>query len=309
MDNKPLEQLAENYIKVELGKANFKYAKPDYDLDGTDLIVLQPISKHYVRQVIVQSKGRSVGSQQTNVRINKSYVNSNFICFLYLQLDNDPVHYFYIFFCDDIKKWDAYDKYFQLLIPKDFKKNTALIAAKFNPKTHIKKIADLLDNGPIVRPYYVEFEKMGLVSILMELWRKYNSLPDLNLAIELYNQKLGYAESFIQEIFLSYNYIKNNENIGSIDYFLQIILEMRNVGKPIFELCTIEDMSDIQAVNSSNAIVYRDLRIGQVRVLYDGDSYKGLYIYIGDREDHAEVLLLDNDHYFAYGVRKVFTED
>ena len=46
MDNKPLEQLAEDYIKTRLAKAKIKFLKPNYDTDGTDLVLLNPLNKH-----------------------------------------------------------------------------------------------------------------------------------------------------------------------------------------------------------------------------------------------------------------------
>ena len=44
MDNKPLEQLAEDYIKTRLAKAKIKFLKPNYDTDGTDLVLLNPLN-------------------------------------------------------------------------------------------------------------------------------------------------------------------------------------------------------------------------------------------------------------------------
>ena len=67
MDNKPLEELAENYIKTRLSKAKIKYLKPNYDTDGADLVLLNPLNKHIAKQVIVQSKGRNVTEKASNV--------------------------------------------------------------------------------------------------------------------------------------------------------------------------------------------------------------------------------------------------
>lgn len=306
MDNKPLEHLAENYIKIELAKAALKYAKPDYDTDGTDLIVLEPINKHYVRQVVVQSKGRNLTHTKSNVKVHKTYVNSNFICFLYIQCDGDSNHYLYIFFHDDFNKWSVLKDDFVLYIPKKFKNDTFLSEARFDSKKHIPRIRELLKSGPIFRQNYVEFEKMALLDILMELWRKFDSLPDENLVVELYNQEEEYCESFLHQLFLSFNYLNCIDRVGSVDHILQLIFNVKNVESPLFELCTVEDINKIRIIRATQAIVYRNLRLGQINVFYDGDSYKGLYFYIGDNEDNAEALLLDNGQYLAYATRSSF---
>lgn len=72
MDNKPLEQLTEDYIKTRLAKAKIKFLKPNYDTDGTDLVLLNPLNKHLSKQVIIQSKGRNLTKNQSNVETLKS---------------------------------------------------------------------------------------------------------------------------------------------------------------------------------------------------------------------------------------------
>lgn len=120
MDNKPLENIAEEFIKTRLGKAKLPYLKPNYDTDGSDLVVLSHINKHYARQVIIQSKGRNVTKLHSNVKIHKDYVSSNFICFLYLQVDDDDNDYLFIFFENSIRRWTLIEDKYSLHIPKTF---------------------------------------------------------------------------------------------------------------------------------------------------------------------------------------------
>ena len=167
MDNKPLEELAENYIKTRLSKAKIKYLKPSYDTEGTDLILLNPVNRHLSRQVIVQSKARNVTKGQSNISIQSDYVVSNFVCFLYLQDDESDDDNFYIFFSEEIKKWNLNDEKFILNIPNGFKTNRYFNSNKYSSEKHIPKIVTLLNSVPIFRQSYIEFEKMD--ALLKEL--------------------------------------------------------------------------------------------------------------------------------------------
>ena len=89
---------------------------------------------------------------------------------------------------------------------------------------------------------------------------------------------------------------------------MQNLYESKNLLKPISESVHIINPENIKHIYSSWAIVYSDLRFGQVKVNYDGIEYKALYCYIGDREDHAEALLFDNGDYVSFGDRK-FSKD
>lgn len=305
MDNKPLEEEAENCIKVALAKANIKYLKPNYDTDGTDLVLLNPVSKHMAKQVIVQSKGRNVTNSPSNVVIKSDYVVSNFICFLYVKVENDYNDNLYIFFSEDIKKWSFNEGNYTLSIPQKFKSNKNFTDNKFSHEIHIPIMLKLLDETPIFRQSYIEFEKMGLIEVLFEMWKKYESLPDLNMVKNLYDDFYSLSGSYAQDIFIIYTIGIHAENLEyrSLDHFMQVLYEARNLEEPIFISAKIKNPENIKAVNSNMAIVYNKLKFGQVLVDYDGIEYKALYCYIGDREDHVEALLFDNGEYVAYGKR------
>ena len=303
MDNKPLEELAENYIKTRLAKANIKYLKPNYDTDGTDIVLLNPVNKHYARQVIVQSKGRNLSNNQSNVTIPKEYVVSNFICFLYLEVEGDSEDHFYIFFSNSIEKWNLSDSKYHLSIPKGFKTHKYFINHKFNQNIHITKIKNLLDNVPIFRQSYIQFEEMELIDILFEMWKKYNSLPDLNLVRAMYDNFYPFENSFAQEFFLIFNIAMHTEDLEyrTLDSYMVDIYNSINLSKPISASAHIINPENIEHIHSSWAIVYPNLKFGQVKVNYDGIEYKGLYCYIGDKEDYSEFLLFDNGDYISFG--------
>jgi len=306
MDNKPLEIIAEDFIKLRLAKAGLKYLKPNYDTDGTDLVVLHPINKHYARQVVVQSKGRNLTNSPSNVHINKDYVVSNFVCFLYLQVDGDPLDYAYVFFSDDIQKWPERDGSYHLSIPKGFKKNTYFVAHEFSASTDVQKIEKLLNTGPMFRQSYVEFEKMELVEILFELWKKYQSFPDPNLVKVLYDEDFPGTGSNSQDLFLVFLFGMNSEKLGhrTLDAYMQHLLNMRNIDIPISCATKIKNPNEITRMRSIHAIVYPRLSFGEIELNYDGVDYRALYSKIGDNEDYVEAALFDNGDYVVYGQRK-----
>lgn len=306
MDNKPLEELAENYIKTRLGKAKIKFLKPNYDTDGTDIVLLNPVNKHYARQVIVQSKGRNISNKQSNLSLPKEYIVSNFICFLYLEVEGDSEDYFYIFFSDSIKEWNLSNNKYNLSIPKGFKTHDYFINHKFNQKIDIAKIKDLLDNVPIFRQSYIQFEKMELIEVLFEMWKKYNSLPDLNLVRAMYDDFDPYLSSYAQEFFLIFIIGIHIENLEyrTLDSFMVDIYNSKNLTKPISESVHIHNPENIKHIHSSWAIVYPNLKFGQVDINYDGIEYKALYCYIGDKKDYSEALLFDNGDYVSFGESK-----
>lgn len=310
MDNKPLEALAEDYIKSRLAKAKIKYLKPNYDTDGTDLVLLNPLNKHLAKQVVIQSKGRNLTTNPSNVEIPQDYVVSNFICFLYLEVDGDDEDHFYIFFSDDIKGWNLSNGKYTLSIPKGFKINDYFNLHKFNTSSHVPKINELLNDAPLLRQSYIPFENMGVKEILFEMWKKYDALPDLNLVKGLYDDFYEMSGSFSNDIFLIYCIAMHIDNMEyrTLDGFMQDLYVAINLSKPISESVTIHNPEEIKDIYSSWAIVYSRLKFGQVQVTYDGVDYKGLYCYIGDREDHVEALLFDNGDYVCFGRRKHFPD-
>lgn len=46
IDNKPLEEEAEFFVKSKLLRYGFNLAKPSFDIQGADLIILDNIEKH-----------------------------------------------------------------------------------------------------------------------------------------------------------------------------------------------------------------------------------------------------------------------
>ena len=101
MDNKRLETQAEDFIKSQLSKYDFKVTKPSFDKKGSDLIILDNIDNKYSHFLIVQNKGRTISNSNTNVEIPINYIKNNFILFIYT-IDDQKNENLFLFFADDI---------------------------------------------------------------------------------------------------------------------------------------------------------------------------------------------------------------
>lgn len=136
MDNKRLETQAEDFIKSQLSKYDFKVTKPSFDKKGSDLIILDNIDNKYSHFLIVQNKGRTISNSNTNVEIPINYIKNNFILFIYT-IDDQKNENLFLFFADDILKWKNNDKYYILAL------STKLIRDKyFQEKTFNNKLAN-----------------------------------------------------------------------------------------------------------------------------------------------------------------------
>jgi hypothetical protein len=115
-DTTHLEYTAEDYISYKLQEAGLLVAKPKFDRDGCDLIALLSV-KNGSKFGKVQSKGRSLkNSPHTNIKIPCDYVTGPFFLFVYISYKKDED--LYVFFREDIKKWEIVNGNYSLNISK-----------------------------------------------------------------------------------------------------------------------------------------------------------------------------------------------
>ena len=114
-DNKPLEEQAELTVRHHLIKHGFSIAKPSYDTQGGDILIIEKPNEQFSKILKVQSKGRTLGKNGTNVRIPISYVTDDFILFIYL-VKEDNSDFLYVLFAKDIKQWTSNGKEYTLSI-------------------------------------------------------------------------------------------------------------------------------------------------------------------------------------------------
>jgi hypothetical protein len=115
-DTTHLAYTAEDYIAYKLQEAGFLVAKPKFDRDGTDLILLLSV-KPGTKFGKVQCKGRSLrNSPQTNITIPCEYAREPFFLFVYVNYKFGED--LYLFFTEDIKKWEASNDQYVIYINK-----------------------------------------------------------------------------------------------------------------------------------------------------------------------------------------------
>jgi hypothetical protein len=119
MDTKPVEIQAESLIEHKLIKHNFLVAKPSFDKEGADLLIVKNITKKITPFIKIQCKGRLVDNR-SNVKIPQKYIDENFVVFLYIEKKESKEDFLYVFFEKDIKKWTLKEDVYQLNIPKKF---------------------------------------------------------------------------------------------------------------------------------------------------------------------------------------------
>src|SRR5277367_399447 len=105
-DNKPAELSAESLVIHQLLKYRIKTSKPFFDEEGTDLLLVDQVSRNSTAILRAQSKYRSYAKgKPSNVTIPARYVAANFILFLYV-IDEKNKDGLYVFFEEDLKQWE-----------------------------------------------------------------------------------------------------------------------------------------------------------------------------------------------------------
>ncbi|TQI71236.1 hypothetical protein JM79_2163 [Gramella sp. Hel_I_59] len=192
IDNKPLEEQAENYIKSQLLKFNFNVLKPTYDQYGSDLILLENKGAKKTRFLNVQSKGRTLKNESTNVRIPKDYVNDNFVLFIYLITEKTKEENLFLFLKNDIDDWTLNSKNeYTLSISIQGIKNEYFIEKVFDSKqaeklekklqqVEIKDYTTLLIDGVFLRNALIKTQ-----NVYSEIWPDKEFIkPDLKTIVE-----------------------------------------------------------------------------------------------------------------------------
>lgn len=194
-DNKPREEQAESFIKHHLIKHGFRVAKPSFDIEGADLLILDSISEKSTKFLKIQSKLRSISDSGSSVHIPIEYVTGNFVLFLYINL-SDETERLYTFFGEDIEKWRVHREKFCMTISektlteiedKVFTKEIAELLAKRLQLQEIKSFTSIIIDG-----VFLEKAVRDTKSIYQNIWpTKEFKIPTLEEVVEdllRYNQ-------------------------------------------------------------------------------------------------------------------------
>lgn len=146
-DTTQIAYTAEDLISHKLEREGFLVAKPKFDQDGADLLVLTNVrdGASFGR---VQCKGRSVIKQNSFIEIPQKYVSDAFLVTLFIEDGNHDEANLFFFFSEDIKKWVLKKGIYRLSIDKNCYKETFL-KYRFSPEKHPKKIRTLIEKTDV----------------------------------------------------------------------------------------------------------------------------------------------------------------
>jgi len=131
MDTKPLENEAELHIQSVLLKHGFSVAKPTFDTDGADLLIVDSNKTKFTPVLRIQCKGRNISTNGSNISIPQEYVEKNFVVFLYTKLENYKSELF-VFFSDDVTGWRITNNEYVLSFNKNTIKKKDFVEKQFH---------------------------------------------------------------------------------------------------------------------------------------------------------------------------------
>jgi len=290
-DNKPIELEAENYVCNKLAKMNLKYAKPNFDLNGGDLIIINQIDKDSYKSINVQVKGRNITKDDSNVKIHKNYIADNFIFFLYLKVNEDFNDYLYCFFDKDISKWKLNGDYYCLNIPKKAHKENFFNNNLFS-RDNAYKILEILHKQQ-EKEYLENIEwNLTLLENNIRLWQTTNCLPDHNLTswfLENTNPNYSLISHNVFLTCLAIIHSNKLESISSVDNMFVFL--------KCYDIKTEAIISDIKIVDTFQScwlITYTKSYVEILSLKYNGVKHKALRLVFGDSEEQIESIIIDN---------------
>lgn len=290
-DNKPIELEAENYVCSRLAKMNLRYSKPNFDLNGGDIIVINQIDKNSYKSISVQVKGRDITNNNSNVKIHKNYIADNFVFFLYLRINNDLDDYLYCFFDNDISSWELKDDNYYLNIPQKSIEENIFNTYLFS-KDKASKVSDILNKQQ--EKHYIENTEWNLTLLEnnIRLWQTTKCLPDHNLTRWFLENTNPNYSLISHNIFLTCLAIIHSDILQTISAVDYMFIQFKNC-----ELKTDATISNIEVVEtfSSNwLITYPKSRVDLLLLKYNGVVLNALRLVFGDNEEQVESILIDN---------------
>lgn len=270
MDNKPLEKQAESFIKSQLLKFGFKVHDLSFDEKGSDLMIAKKVSNQRLKFINIQCKGRKLTTSATSITIPISYVQDNFLLFIYI-IDKENNESLFLFFPDNIKSWkiNKQGEYYLSI------SNYSLRGEKFSDKSFDKISAEKIEillNSSEPKEYTSAFiDGIFLEKAVHQTARIYSSIlpekkfvkPNLSTIVrnilETYNKYKTEKTIINCFIFLSESF--SIENAIDIDYETQKIFskdgnQIRLVINKSDEIISFEILEEIErSINNDNILL------------------------------------------------------
>ncbi|MDO6739449.1 hypothetical protein [Wenyingzhuangia sp. 2_MG-2023] len=282
MDNKPLEEQAENYLKSQLIKFDFNLAKPSFDKYGSDLIIVDKINTKKTKILLIQSKGRTLKNETfSNVTIPEKYVEKYFVLFIYT-IDEEKEESLFMFNSKDIKEWNLNDHIYQLnfnkkkissnyFLDRKFDKNQARNLDIILKATEIKNYTSIIIDG-----IFLDKAIKATKDIYLDIWpNKEYIIPSLNNVIK---NILDYYDKFqgekkivscylINSVHFDYQNVEDfNENSNFKTKTGNQVNIFKNKTDSIVAFEVLEQIERL--INNDNIILVADDRV------YEEELYK-----------------------------------
>jgi hypothetical protein len=295
MDTKPIEMQAESLVQHKLLKSNFNISKPSFDKEGADLLIVDNITNSFTPFIKVQCKGRTVKENQgSNLTIPQSYVQDNFILFLYIE-DEKKDEKLFIFFKDQIISWKKRDKDYILTLKSNVLNSGEFNAFEFNAAAS-SRIKELLSKSDIKKYTSLIIDSFSLEKALIETTRIYQEIypekefkkPSLN---DIVKNILTKYDRFDSESKVINCYVFISSHSGLKD---RILIDSNNNS---FKIDTINKEVKIFVTNSGKLLtpeiqeqVERFINVENVILVADDISYESSLLKLKDKG--ADIILV-----------------
>lgn len=290
-DNKPIELEAENYVCSRLAKMNLRYSKPNFDLNGGDIIIINQIDKDSYKSINVQVKGRDITTNNSNVKIHKNYIADNFIFFLYLRINEDYKDYLYCFFKKDISSWEIREDNYYLNIPHKSIENKVFKSFQFT-QDKASKISDILSKQREKHFNDNTEWNLTLLENNIRLWQTTKCLPDHNLTSWFIENTYPNYSLISHNIFLTCLAIIHSDKLQTISAVDYMFIHLKNC--ELKTEATITNIEVIETFTSSWLITYPKSRVDLLQLRYNSVLLNALRLVFGDNEEQIESILFDN---------------
>ena len=299
MDTKPLELEAKNYIGNRLFRAGFLIADPQFDTQGSDLLIFKELNSQ-IKLLIIQSKGRTVNStKKNNVRIKKEYVQNHFVVFVYVKHEEKIDDYFlYCYFKEDVEKWPLKNDEYILYIPSNFYEKAEFIQFIYSDDSK-SKIESLLlsDNSGIE---YIQALSFGQKLLIM--WQSEGSIPSLDNLAELFMKSSSSISSLDEAVLIMISsYMREEQHeqnhddypeYSSFEYLLGSIAKHANTTQEIVETETVISCSQISVGSAIWYGPFNKYTVARFILKRGKNETEGIYALISDSEGEGIEMFL-----------------
>ena len=187
VDNKPLEHEALYCIISKVERFGHKSATVNFDKNGGDFYIFEPIERNKCVYLRCQSKGRSVSSKGSNVKIDKTYVGDDFLVFVYVKPDDLDKVAVFLYTAEDIRtNWKDSGESYSLSLCRSFIDNGKNDEFLFNSNR-----AEIIK--PLLKKYGKESKPEIIVAVsdsgfYYKMWQKTGGLPPLEYLRVVYDR-------------------------------------------------------------------------------------------------------------------------